>query len=184
MVDEHLMIDSAWGRTRTVDGGSHLHARPWATCALVLAVLLIAGCEQQPVDAPGSLEVTIEDRTFDLELALTSDQRHQGLSDRESIAEDGGMLFAFPSRQRLEFVMRRCLVPIDIIFLDARGRVVATHAMKVEPYDTPDWKLKRYSSQYPAQFAIELKGGTLSQMDLKRGDPIDLPLERLKRWAR
>jgi len=156
----------------------------WVMPAALVLALLIAGCEQQPVSAPETLEVTIADRTFDLELALTSDQRYQGLSDRESIPEDGGMLFAFPKQRRLSFVMRKCLVPIDIIFLDGTGRVVATHAMKVEPYDTPDHALKRYSSGYPAQFAIELRGGTLSQMALSRGDPIDLPLQRLKQWAR
>lgn len=165
------------------------HARQPVACVVVaLAMMayvpLFAGCEQRPVDAPQTLGVTIQDRDFDLELALTSDERHQGLSDRESIPADGGMLFAFPSQRRLSFVMRKCLVPIDIIFLDGTGRVVATHAMEVEPYDTPEYALKRYSSGYPAQFAIELRGGTLSQMDLSRGEPIDLPLKRLKQWAR
>jgi len=93
------------------------------------------------------------------------------------------MLFVFAHPRKLAFVMRRCLVPIDIIFLDAGGRVVQTHAMAVEPYDTPEWNLKRYSSRYAAQFAIELRGGTLEKLKVKVGDKIDLPLKELKQRA-
>ncbi len=128
--------------------------------------------------------VTIDARTFDLELALDDDTRWQGLSDREYIAPDGGMLFVFPEARRAAFVMRRCLVPIDIIFLGPNGRVITSYAMAVEPYHFTDDQLTQYDSRYPAQFVIELAGGTLETLDLKPGDAVDLPVERLKRRVR
>lgn len=149
---------------------------------LWLAVLLlaVAGCEKT---APGHVTVTLAGRTFDLELAADDAARYQGLSDREVIPEDGGMLFAFPNARPRTFVMRRCLVPIDIIFVGDNGRIVAMHAMQVEPYDTPNPALKPYPSRYPASVAIELKGGTLEELDLSVGDKLDLPMADLKAAA-
>lgn len=131
------------------------------------------------------LDVTIKDETFTLELAMDDDTRLQGLSDRPEIDEHGGMLFVFPDEARREFVMRRCLVPIDIAYLNARGEVVWMHAMQVESDpNVPEYRLKRYDSHYPAQFAIELRDGSLRRLGLKQGDRIDLPLEDLKSRAR
>ncbi len=131
--------------------------------------------------------VTISGQTFNLELALTDAARFQGLSDRRSIPEDGGMLFVHPSARVLRFVMRRCYVPIDIIYLDERGEIVAMHAMEViEPIGSDEWyrPTRSYSSNKYAMFAIELRGGTLPSLGLSVGDVIDLPLEDLKARAR
>lgn len=145
---------------------------------------VVLGCaEPQPTVAPTTLPVVISDRKFDVELALTPQSRFQGLSDRTEVPPNSGMLFVMPLSEVQVFVMRRCLVPIDIIFLDPAGRVVTTHAMQVEPYDQPENQLKLYSSTWPAQFAIELKGGTLRTLELKLGQKIDLPVDDLKRWA-
>ncbi len=144
----------------------------------------VAGCGRLPTEPQSVQSVELGGRVFHLELALDPQARFRGLSDRAELAEDGGMLFVFPQTQVQHFVMRRCLVPIDLIFLDPGGRVVATHAMQVEPYDTPEDRLHRYSSVWPAQFAIELKGGTLSQLQLQPGTKVPLPLDALKRAAR
>ena len=163
--------------------------------ALVLLVALgwvsLRGCG--PAEAPlgigagpqpkGARTVEIDGRSFDLELALTPTQRYQGLSDRESIPADGGMLFVFPGAAERTFVMRRCLVPIDLIYLDAQGRVVRMHQMEVEPYYTPAVALTGYDSGAPAQFAIELAGGTLDGLDLSEGERVDVPMD-LKGRAR
>jgi len=128
------------------------------------------------------LSVTIKGEAFELELALDDATRLQGLSDRPSIADDGGMLFVFSEEKNLAFVMRRCLVPIDIAYLNAQGEVIWMHAMQVEEDpDAPDNRLKQYSSHYPAQFAIELKEGTIRRLGLRQEDRIDLPFEELKR---
>ena len=144
--------------------------------ALVLCSL--TACEG--TSEPSTQRVPIADRVFELELALDDEARHRGLSDRPAIADDGGMLFVFPDARERTFVMRDCLTPIDIIFLDPGGRVVQTHQMRVEPYGTPDSSLTPYHSAYPAQFAIELKGGTLDTLGLEKGTKIPLPVRSLK----
>ena len=167
----------------------HLHIRNgparFAGLLLLLAAAAFPGCEKHtssPVD--GTQRVEINGRSFTLEIAADPPARLQGLSDRRQIADHGGMLFVFPTPDKLRFVMRRCYVPIDLIYLDATGRVIATHAMAVEPPDTPESRLKQYRSPWPAQFAIELKGGSLQGLDLTTGQKINLPLEDLKQLAR
>jgi uncharacterized protein len=158
----------------------------------------LRGCDEKADDDPDYQRVRLDGRTFRLEIADTYDKRVKGLSERTEIPETGGMLFVFPRDQvRVQgFVMRDCPIPIDIIFLDPSGRIVAMHEMKPEAPRGPDEgkpgepnqkyedRLKRYSSRYPAQFAIEIKGGTLPRLKLKEGDKVDLPLESLKARAR
>ncbi len=138
------------------------------------------GCER---DADVQ-RVTIGQRAFTLELALDEASRTTGLMHRESIDEDGGMLFVFPDMQRRAFWMKHCLTDIDAIFLDGRGNVVAVHAMKAPDPATPEAQLPRYPSGRAAQFVIELRGGEADKVGVKVGDRIALPLESLKRRAR
>ncbi|QDU33602.1 hypothetical protein KS4_16540 [Poriferisphaera corsica] len=151
---------------------------------ILLMALLHVSCSSQPVPSPQDpIKVQIKDQTYTLELAITPQQRFQGLSDRETMPTDQGMLFVFPYPQIQNFVMRRCYFPIDIIYLDPSGRVITTHNMQTVPFDTPEFELPRYSSRYPAQFAIELHGGELEKLHLKEGDLIPLPLQSLKKLA-
>lgn len=156
----------------------------WAACMLA-AVLVLAGCSPPAasVMVPERVLVELASRQFSLELALTPEQRYQGLSDRRELAADGGMLFVFPQPEVLSFVMRRCHVPLDIVYLNASGGIVAMHEMKLEPEGTPESGLKPYSSLWPAQYAIEVRGGTLRELGLRPGQVIQIPQE-LKQLAR
>jgi uncharacterized membrane protein (UPF0127 family) len=174
---------------------------------LVALVLLLAppGCQEVPTPSPtttnepptvvndGREVVTINGETFRLEVAADMPTRMRGLMYRESIPEDGGMLFIFPYPEMQSFWMANCLVDIDIIYLNADGRVTATHRMKALPpkgENESEWEYQRrvrathYWSMYPAQFAIELKAGTLDRLNLSTDDLIELDLERLKAMAR
>jgi len=165
----------------TIDNAVQRRTMLWLM--VVVACLSACSTSSQPTDN-GVQRVVIAGQTFELELAINGADRYQGLSDRASLPPGGGMLFVFPDVEPQTFVMRRCLMPIDLIFLGADGRIVQMHAMKMEPYDRDESALKRYRSVWPAQFAIELEGGQLAQLGLKNGDPVDLPVETLKAMAR
>ncbi len=132
----------------------------------------------------GRIAATIGGERFVLELAVTPAQRYQGLSDRPAVPPRTGMLFIFPRSMRLSFVMRRCLVPLDLIYLDTSGRIVSMHTMTVEPADTPRDMEELYDSVWPALYAIELPGGTLAALPVKVGDTVELPMMDLKGMAR
>src|SRR5262245_5295354 len=119
-------------------------------CLMGLTLLLAAcSAEAPPQNPPQRLPVTIAGRTFQLELALTEAAQRTGLSHRDHLDSDGGMLFVFRHARMREFWMKDCLIPIDAIFLDPGGRVLAMHAMTPEP-GVSDGDLKRYTSKWPA----------------------------------
>ena len=88
------------------------------------------------------------------------------------------MLFVFPSPRPTQFVMRRCYVPIDLIFIDDDGYIDSLHAMEViEPIGGARWKnpFSGYPSAGSILYAVELKGGKIAELGLKRGEKLDLP---------
>jgi uncharacterized membrane protein (UPF0127 family) len=155
-----------------------------------IAVCCAAGACSDSQSDPNSTMVEIAGERFTLEIAAEDISRAQGLKGRLDIPDDGGMLFVFPQAALQSFWMEDCLVDMDIIFLDAQGRVTAAHEMKVEPPRRSDEtqqsyqrRLRGYRSVYPAQFAIELKAGTIARLDIGIERKIDLDLPRLKAMA-
>lgn len=161
----------------------------------VVAMVSLGACVAPGCSGPKAPEgyefVELDGRRFKLELAADEPTRTKGLGGRESIPENGGMLFSFPDSAVRQFVMRDCLVPIDIIFLDADGVIVAMHHM---PLDEPrregetaiqyEMRLKRYSSRFNARYAIEIRGGLLEEMNLQTGQRIKLDTKRLAEITR
>ena len=139
--------------------------------ALGLLGALAAGCRDRSgeaghADRANGPQVTINGRTWRVELATTEFQRYQGLSGRRELPEGTGMLFAYRSAAVLDFCMRGCHIPIDIAFIGPDLRVVAVHTMAVEP----DMAGRvAYSSGQPAQFAMEVPAGELARNGLTPG---------------
>jgi hypothetical protein len=111
--------------------------------------------------------VTINGRTWKVEVADTYSRRYRGLSDRMSVPEGTGMLFVYPWAQHLSFCMRDCLVDLDIAFLDAGGMVVGVRTMRVEERGR---EVESYLSVEPAQYAVEVAAGELGRSGVKKGD--------------
>ncbi len=161
--------------------------------ALTVCVLLtgFTGCSSNTDDTNSDLiTVEINGNTFHLEPAADDESRMRGLGGRSSIPDDGGMIFIFPEPQPLSFLMRDCLVDIDIVFIDARGRITAVHEMAAEPLQRPEeslgeyeQRLRKYMSGVRAQYAIELRAGWLKKLDLNVEDKIELETDRLKAMA-
>ena len=153
----------------------------------VCITLLLIGCSS-PSPAPEGFQIVeLGGEEYTLELVADDATRTIGLGGRSSIPELGGMLFSFPKARMRQFVMRDCLVDIDILFLDASGRIVAMHAMTVEEPQRDsesitayEARLKKYTSRYAAQYAIEIRGGLLESMPYKAGDKIELDIDYLK----
>jgi uncharacterized membrane protein (UPF0127 family) len=127
-----------------------------------------AGCGESEPAAPA--DVTINGRTWRVELATTTDARYKGLSDRRKIDPNGGMLFIYPAPQMLDFCMRNCLVSLDIAFIASDLRVVKIRTMPVEPYGFEE---KTYPSEFPAQYALEVAAGQLAAAGVKVGDKVE-----------
>ncbi len=125
-----------------------------------------------PIPAPQPTLV-VAGRTIRLELARTRDQHTIGLSGREHLDQDAGMLFIFPDERVRTFWMRDTLIPLDLVYLDTSGVVVSVHTMQPEP-GTPVSLLRRYPSAGPARYALEVNAGLASELEIKISDVIDL----------
>ncbi|WP_420587018.1 DUF192 domain-containing protein [Ruegeria sp.] len=65
--------------------------------------------------------------SFNVELAISPQERARGLMFRETMPQRSGMLFVFDPPQPVAFWMKNTLIPLDIIFLDREGTVVHVH---------------------------------------------------------
>ena len=137
-------------------------------CVGFLVLVAAGGCDR--TSRPQQPEVTIKGRTWRVELAMTEGLRYRGMSDRPSLEADKGMLFVYPVPQTLNFCMRKCLIPLDIAFIDANRRIVRIHTMAVEPYGEAD---RTYSSAGPAQYALEVAAGTFASEGITEGDFVE-----------
>lgn len=146
-------------------------ARGIALAAAMGLSILTGACREEvpPAGAPPGepLKVSINARSWRVELATTVAQRWKGLSGRPELAPDAGMLFVYPVPDVLQFCMRDCYVDLDIAFLGPDLRVVATHRMAAEPDRAGR---ARYSSGVPAQYALEVRAGALADADVRVGD--------------
>lgn len=143
---------------------------PWTP--LLLAIALLGGCDgpRAPRPQTGLPEraVRLGALEFTLEVAATEEARSTGLMHRRSMPLDRGMLFVFPDERPLSFWMENTYIALDIIYLDAAGRVVAIRSMR--PLDRMG-----VPSGAPARYAIEINEGMGARTGLRPGDRVDLP---------
>lgn len=74
--------------------------------------------------------------TFNIELAISPQDRARGLMFRELLPQRSGMLFVFDPPQRVAFWMKNTLIPLDIIFVDRTGTVIRVHENAVPGDET------------------------------------------------
>lgn len=158
--------------------------------AAIASVMALQNCRTS-ITTDKVTSVKISEHTFTLEVAADPETRFLGLSGREHIEDDGGMIFVFRNPSLQSFVMRDCPIDIDIMYLDANGKVLTTHEMKAEDPQRPDEsdtdynaRLRKYSSRYSnTQFVIELRAGKMAEIGAKEGDQVTLDMAGLKKLA-
>ncbi|MCC5885474.1 MAG: DUF192 domain-containing protein [Gammaproteobacteria bacterium] len=104
-----------------------------------------------------------EPRHFAVEVAATAESRSQGLMYRTELADDAGMLFIFERPAEVAFWMRNTYIPLDMIFVDRRGRIVHIHA-QAQPHDDT-----LISSGQPVTHVLEINGGLAEELGIETG---------------
>ena len=119
-------------------------------------------------------ELTIVSATgrhrFKVEVAETPEQMTQGLMFRRSLAPDAGMLFDYKQPTAATMWMRNTLIPLDMLFVDAEGRIVNIHQRAVPQ------SLEVIAAAAPVRAVIELNGGTAARLGIVPGDRVVHPI--------
>ena len=101
---------------------------------------------------------------FALEVADTDEARVRGLMWRTDFPKDRAMIFVFGEMRRVMMWMQNTPSPLDMVFLDDKGRVSAIHENAV-PFSE-----NIISSEGPAAYVVELLAGTVKRTGIKPGD--------------
>ena len=122
--------------------------------------------------SPSGPVVTLGGVPFRVELAVTSQERTQGLSGHAPLAADEGMLFVFEKAQTYSFWMREMLFPLDMIWIDAECTVA--HITRNAPPQAPDQSLSdlpRYGPPVPVLYVLEINAGEAESAAVTVGSP-------------
>jgi uncharacterized membrane protein (UPF0127 family) len=107
---------------------------------------------------------------FKVDVAETPAQMTQGLMFRRSLAADGGMLFDYKEPTMATMWMRNTLIPLDMLFVDAQGRIVNIRQRAVPQ------SLDVIGAAAPVRAVIELNGGTAARLGIAPGDRVIHPI--------
>lgn len=137
----------------------------WRVCLVGLGVL--AGLVGAVVWLDGhtnSDELVINGQALTIERADTSATRERGLSGRESLAADQGLLFVFDQDGGHGIWMKDMRFAIDVLWLDAGGRVIyLVDDMDPSSYPTT------YQSPHPTRYVLELTDQAIEHLDIRQG---------------
>ena len=107
---------------------------------------------------------------FTVELAETEQEQAQGLMFRQSLPADAGMLFDFGGTKPAVFWMKNTLIPLDMLFIAADGRIADIHERAVPLSEAT------ILSKVPVRAVLELNGGTVSRLGIRLGDMVHHPI--------
>src|SRR5215831_15545113 len=140
----------------------------------VIAVRFFTASAGAQLQTFGKSELTIVSSNgphhFTVELAETPAQMEQGLMFRRAMAPDTGMLFDYKTATVATMWMQNTLIPLDMLFVDAQGRIVNIHERAV-PLSTDV-----ISAAAPVRAVIELNGGTTARLGIAPGDQVLHPV--------
>ncbi len=127
-----------------------------------------------PNGAPESAVVHIGNASYTVDLAVLPDERQQGLSGREHMAQDEGMLFVFEEERQLYFWMKEMRFPLDIIWIDSQCRLLEVAAeVPMPPPNASNEEIPRAQSPSPARYVLEVHAGEAARNGLQPGDPVE-----------
>ena len=102
-----------------------------------------------------------------VEVADTEQQREVGLMFRKHLDDEAGMLFVFKDAEHRNFWMHNTVIPLDMLFADAGGRVIGIVA-NAEPFSD-----KAVGVEGGSEYVLEVNGGFCAKNGIKAGDKMD-----------
>jgi uncharacterized membrane protein (UPF0127 family) len=115
---------------------------------------------------------------FTVEVANTGPRRQRGLMYRRTMPNDAGMIFYFPNEAPRHFWMKNTYIPLDIIYIDAKGEIVNIAANTETLSETP------IPSILPAKYVLEINAGQAAARGIEIGDILCHPVAEISPLCR
>ncbi len=138
---------------------------------LFLAILASQACAQETSDATG-LDADFDPTVLLIDseqnacisltvyLAITPDQRRQGLMFVRELPEDTGMLFIYERESMLSIWMKNTYIPLDIVFVSTDGTPINMFR-NAQPQT-----LDSRRAEEPARYVLEVNAGVADKLGL------------------
>ncbi len=139
----------------------------FAFLALLFAFALPAAGKAATVEPLTIVDSAGQRHLFQVELALSPEERERGLMFRDHLAADGGMIFLFGQPTTIVMWMKNTPIPLDMLFMDSHGTI--THIAA----DAVPYSLTNIPSGGPALGVLEVAGGTAARLGIHVGDRVD-----------
>ncbi|HUX74069.1 MAG TPA: DUF192 domain-containing protein [Steroidobacteraceae bacterium] len=152
--------------------------RAWAVglclgfaCLIGAGVACARGGPVEPLSAfPQSLLAirTAAGRVIDFKIWLADTPRRdqQGLMYVRDMGDHAGMLFLFSGADPIDMWMKNTIMPLDMLFIDARGKIT-----RIARRRTP-LSLTLIPAPRRTRAVLELKGGICDRFGIRSGDRV------------
>lgn len=124
----------------------------------------------------GRAKATVGGEVFWLDIAATPALRAKGLSGRNGIPADGGMIFLFDIPARHAFWMKDMKFPIDIIWVKGEDVLFTAENVPPPPEGAADGELPRYAPPAPADKVIEIRAGAVGRLGVQTGSRLKIEM--------
>lgn len=133
----------------------------WFAFVLVIVALFTIISK---VGAPTNT-LKIGDIVLNIEIADTAEERELGLSGREPLAMNEGLLFVFEKEGKYGFWMKDMNFPIDIVWIDRDKKII-----HIESNVSPDSYPKVFYPTLESLFVLETRAGFFEENKIEIGD--------------
>lgn len=137
---------------------------------LVVGIFFIVFSHTASAPKEEVIKILINNLAIPVELANTPEKQINGLSYREKLEADSGMLFIFNNYQVRGFWMKEMNFPIDIIWI-ANGQIVGIEKNVPVSTATP---LPVYYSPQEVNLVLEVNAGFSDKNNIKVGDMLKI----------
>jgi uncharacterized membrane protein (UPF0127 family) len=140
--------------------------------AFLFLIFFPAGPHWRGAADQATLEIVTKSgvQVFQVELAVTNEERATGLMYRKTLPEGRGMLFDFKPDQEVSMWMKNTYISLDMIFIRGDGRIsrIAENTTPLSEAIIP--------SRGPVAGVLEVAAGTARKYGIAPGDRVAHPL--------
>ena len=130
------------------------------TASILLTLLSSSASAEKPL-----IHLKVSGYTLSAEVAYKKESRIRGLTYRNFMKKNSGMLFVFPEASIHSMWMVNTYIPLSVAFLDKKGMIL--NIIDMSPHTRT-----RNSAASKAKYALEMNLGWFSSRGIKAGENI------------